>query len=296
MGKSSLDVVVIPLYWKERPEEMERVLSRSQGLVKALRAAGVKAVADVDTAMMPGAKFRHWEERRVKLRVEVGPKEVARRAAILAVVTEPGSVATRSEHLGKEALVEAALEALRKLRRKVKPRKSSGKGGGEEQESAADEQESAEDEQESAEGERESAADEQESAEDEQESAEREVEERSDSDFEDEGEDVDSEQEKMQGSEETGPVQKPVEKAVERKAMAGNVAATTAGTATRVAAPAAAGSRSGRKLDPRFTRSGDDLDDDFDQLAGSSDEEDKAAKVAPKPAAKKRGPPKEVIF
>ena len=49
-----------------------------------LRGLGVKCDTDTTVELTPGQKYRHWEEKGVMLRVELGPKEATEGTAILA--------------------------------------------------------------------------------------------------------------------------------------------------------------------------------------------------------------------
>lgn len=48
---------------------------------------------------MPGQKMKYWEERRVKLRVELGPQDLAAGTCVLATAAaKPGDLATKVQH------------------------------------------------------------------------------------------------------------------------------------------------------------------------------------------------------
>ncbi len=69
-------VVVVPIYKSdaERAEVMA-VVERAGG---ELRGAGLRVEVDARDGMKPGAKYYEWEGRGVPLRLEVGPKDVAK--------------------------------------------------------------------------------------------------------------------------------------------------------------------------------------------------------------------------
>jgi len=69
-------VVVVPIYKSDT--EREAVLQVSDGVVQELRAAGVRVELDAREGMKPGAKYYEWEGRGVPLRLEIGPKDVAK--------------------------------------------------------------------------------------------------------------------------------------------------------------------------------------------------------------------------
>ena len=66
------------------------------------RTAGVRVTLDEREGQSPGWKFNDWEMRGVPLRVELGPKDVAKQSAILA----------RRDHPGKEGKISASLADL----------------------------------------------------------------------------------------------------------------------------------------------------------------------------------------
>ena len=69
-------VVVVPIYKSD--EERAAVLAASEQAVGALRDAGFRVELDAREGMKPGAKYYEWEGRGVPLRLEVGPKDVAK--------------------------------------------------------------------------------------------------------------------------------------------------------------------------------------------------------------------------
>ena len=69
-------VVIVPIYRTDT--EREAVLQVTEGVAQELRAAAVRVEVDVRDGMKPGAKYYEWEGRGVPLRLEVGPKDVAK--------------------------------------------------------------------------------------------------------------------------------------------------------------------------------------------------------------------------
>lgn len=72
-------VVVVPvgITAKSTAEDSEAIYSRIAAVVEELKAAGVRASADVRDNVTPGWKFNHWEQKGVPLRYELGPKDLA---------------------------------------------------------------------------------------------------------------------------------------------------------------------------------------------------------------------------
>jgi prolyl-tRNA synthetase len=75
-------VVIVPIYRTD--EERGAVLDAAGRIRRELSAAGVRAHLDAREGMKPGAKYYEWEGRGVPLRLEVGPRDVAAGAVVLA--------------------------------------------------------------------------------------------------------------------------------------------------------------------------------------------------------------------
>ena len=69
-------VVVVPIYRSD--EERAAVGAVTDRAVRELKAAGLRVELDAREGMKPGAKYYEWEGRGVPLRLEVGPKDVAK--------------------------------------------------------------------------------------------------------------------------------------------------------------------------------------------------------------------------
>ena len=69
-------VVVVPIYKSDT--EREAVTQVSEGVAQELRRGGVRVEIDSREGMKPGAKYYEWEGRGVPLRLEIGPKDVAK--------------------------------------------------------------------------------------------------------------------------------------------------------------------------------------------------------------------------
>jgi prolyl-tRNA synthetase len=69
-------VVVVPIYRTDA--ERAAVSEAAAGVVATLRRAGLRVELDAREGMKPGAKYYEWEGRGVPLRLEVGPKDVAK--------------------------------------------------------------------------------------------------------------------------------------------------------------------------------------------------------------------------
>ena len=81
-------VVIVPI-WKNE-EEKGSVLNVAKELKGQLIRANLRVTLDEREGFSPGYKFNDWEMRGVPLRVELGPKDVAQQAAMLARRDRPG--------------------------------------------------------------------------------------------------------------------------------------------------------------------------------------------------------------
>ena len=80
--------VIVPIYKSD--EERSTVLENAGRLRKELVDAGIRVKMDEREGMSPGFKFNDWEMRGVPLRVELGPKDVAKGSVVLARRDKPG--------------------------------------------------------------------------------------------------------------------------------------------------------------------------------------------------------------
>jgi prolyl-tRNA synthetase len=81
-------VVVVPIF--KTDDEKAVVFETARRLVKELVDAGLRVKLDEREGMTPGFKFNDWEMRGVPLRIEIGPKDVAKGSVVLARRDKPG--------------------------------------------------------------------------------------------------------------------------------------------------------------------------------------------------------------
>ncbi len=93
-------VVIVPIF--KNDEEKTGVLSVAKEIKTQLLKANIRVTLDEREGQSPGWKFNDWEMRGVPLRVELGPKDVAKQSAVLA----------RRDRPGKEGKVFASLADL----------------------------------------------------------------------------------------------------------------------------------------------------------------------------------------
>jgi prolyl-tRNA synthetase len=93
-------VVIVPIY--KTDDEKTNILGVARKLKEELIKANIRVTLDERDGPSPGWKFNDWEMRGVPLRVELGPKDVAKQSAVLA----------RRDRPGREGKVSAALADL----------------------------------------------------------------------------------------------------------------------------------------------------------------------------------------
>ena len=93
-------VVIVPIFKNE--EEKAGVMGAARSLKSALANASIRVTLDEREGQSPGWKFNDWEMRGVPLRVELGPKDVAKQSAVLA----------RRDRPGREGKISASLSDL----------------------------------------------------------------------------------------------------------------------------------------------------------------------------------------
>jgi len=92
--------VIVPIF--KTDEEKASVLAAAKQLRVELAKAEIRVMLDEREGQSPGWKFNDWEMRGVPVRVELGPKDVAKQAAVLA----------RRDRPGKEGKISAPLADL----------------------------------------------------------------------------------------------------------------------------------------------------------------------------------------
>ena len=81
-------LVIVPIY--KTDDERAAVMENAQRLRRELADAGIRVKMDEREGMSPGFKFNDWEMRGVPLRLELGPKDVAKASVVLARRDRPG--------------------------------------------------------------------------------------------------------------------------------------------------------------------------------------------------------------
>jgi prolyl-tRNA synthetase len=106
-------LVIVPIF--KTDEEKTTVLETAHRLRKELVSAGIRVKMDEREGTSPGFKFNDWEMRGVPLRIELGPKDVAKGTVVLARRDRPGKEGKSFvPQEGIAAAVAAMLEEIQK--------------------------------------------------------------------------------------------------------------------------------------------------------------------------------------
>ena len=106
-------LVIVPIF--KTDEEKTTVLETAHRLRKELLSAGIRVKMDEREGTSPGFKFNDWEMRGVPLRLELGPKDVAKGTVVLARRDRPGKEGKSFvPQEGIAATVAAMLEEIQK--------------------------------------------------------------------------------------------------------------------------------------------------------------------------------------
>jgi prolyl-tRNA synthetase len=81
-------VVIVPIY--KTDEEKAQVFDAASKIRDALIVEGIRVRTDEREGASPGFKFNDWEMRGVPLRIEIGPKDLAKGSVVLARRDRPG--------------------------------------------------------------------------------------------------------------------------------------------------------------------------------------------------------------
>ncbi len=103
--------VIVPI-WKT-DEERAQVMEAARKLRAELAAAQIRVKVDERDGMTPGFKFNDWEMRGVPLRIEVGPKDMAKGTVVLARRDRPGKEG--KSFVQQAGLPDTVAEALRQI-------------------------------------------------------------------------------------------------------------------------------------------------------------------------------------
>jgi prolyl-tRNA synthetase len=94
-------VIVIPII---TTEHRDAVIEKARTLHAALVEAGIRARVDLDETKSPGWKYNEWDLRGVPLRLEIGPKDIAKNQVCLAR-RDLADRAKKKQFVGQEAMI-----------------------------------------------------------------------------------------------------------------------------------------------------------------------------------------------
>jgi prolyl-tRNA synthetase len=78
---SPIQVVIVPIYYSE--SDKEQIIKKSKELEQTLSKKKIRAHIDTRDEFTPGYKFHDWEMKGVPLRIEIGPKDLAKGKMVL---------------------------------------------------------------------------------------------------------------------------------------------------------------------------------------------------------------------
>lgn len=83
-----IQAVIVPIF--KTSEEKVKVMEAADRIFKELKAAGIRIKMDDRDNVSSGFKFNDWEMRGVPLRIEIGPKDIAKGSVAFARRDKPG--------------------------------------------------------------------------------------------------------------------------------------------------------------------------------------------------------------
>jgi prolyl-tRNA synthetase len=111
-------VVLVPIF--KTDEEKAAVMENAQRLRAQLADAGLRVKMDEREGTSPGFKFNDWEMRGVPLRLELGPKDVAKGNVVLARRDRPGKEG--KSFVSQQGIAAAASQMLEEIQRSLHDR------------------------------------------------------------------------------------------------------------------------------------------------------------------------------
>jgi prolyl-tRNA synthetase len=106
-------LVIVPIF--KTDEERASVLENAQKMRRELLGSGIRVKMDEREGLSPGFKFNDWEMRGVPLRLELGPKDVAKGSVVLARRDRPGREG--KEFVSQQGIVAAARQLLEDIQK-----------------------------------------------------------------------------------------------------------------------------------------------------------------------------------
>jgi prolyl-tRNA synthetase len=107
-----IQVVIVPIY--RSGDERTLTADKAQAVAAELRGLGVRVQVDLRDNMKPGPKFYEWERKGVPVRIEVGPKDIAKQSLMLVHRVTFGDM-QRKEPLDEAAAIAGMPERLDRM-------------------------------------------------------------------------------------------------------------------------------------------------------------------------------------
>ena len=76
-----IQVVIIPIYYSK--EDRENMINEASKVKHTLSSANIRTHLDDRDQLTPGFKFHDWELKGIPIRIEIGPKDVAKNQVVL---------------------------------------------------------------------------------------------------------------------------------------------------------------------------------------------------------------------
>ncbi|HEY7367624.1 MAG TPA: proline--tRNA ligase, partial [Nitrosopumilaceae archaeon] len=96
-----IQVVIIPIYYSD--EDAKKITEKSTEIEKILLEKNIRVHVDRRNELTPGFKFHDWELRGIPLRIEIGPKDLAKKKIV---------IATRYNHEKNDLAIEKISEDI----------------------------------------------------------------------------------------------------------------------------------------------------------------------------------------
>ena len=109
---SPIQVVIIPIYYSK--EDKENVLQKACQIKDSLSNNDVRVHLDDREQMTPGFKFNDWEMKGIPIRIEIGPKDIAKNQIVLARRHNQTKIS-----LDMDGLTEKTLSELKNIQKEM---------------------------------------------------------------------------------------------------------------------------------------------------------------------------------
>jgi len=107
-----IQVVIIPIYHSK--EDKENVLQKACQIKDGLSDNGIRVNLDDREQLTPGFKFNDWEMRGIPIRIEIGPKDIAKNQIVLARRHNQTKIS-----LDMDGLTEKTLSELKNIQKEM---------------------------------------------------------------------------------------------------------------------------------------------------------------------------------